>query len=289
MSPTILVTGSTGTVGSELVKRLVSQGVPVRAGVHTRVFVEKTPVTGPVEVVNLDYAAPSSLAAALEGVEKAFLLTPVVLNQAEIVKRLVDAALKMGVQHIVRLSAAGAGDVPGIQLGRWHREAEMYVEASGIPFTHLRPGGFMQNFINYQGPTIRSEGKFYLPVAGGAVNYIDARDIAEVAARVLAGNGHQGKAYTLTGPEAITHFQVAECLSQATGRAISYVDVPEQEARKELDRRGWPGSMVSAVLELYAVYKAGLGSGLTDSVERLIGRKPRSFAQFAADYAFAFR
>ena len=121
------------------------------------------------------------------------------------------------------------------------------------------------------------------------MGWIDARDIGAVAAEVLTGRGHEGKAYTLTGPEALTVYQVAEILTEAVGKKVTYVDVPEEAARKGMEQAGMPDWAVDALLELHGICKMGLAAGLTPAVEQITGGKPTPFRKFAIDFAKAFR
>lgn len=284
---TVLVTGASGTIGSATVRALATRGdVRVKAGLHD---LSKAPqMTGPgVEPVALDWARPEAWASALEGVDKVFLLTPVSNHAHEQASAFVDAARTAGVTHIVRLSAMGADQEPGIQLGRWHRIVERCLAASGIAWTILRPTGFMQNFINYSPPA--PDGNIYLPYGQGTNAYVDATDVGAVAALALAEAGHAGKVYALTGPELLSVAEVAEAMSRATGRQIRYVDVPEEAARQAMLGAGLPEWMVSAFLELHAVGKAGYAAVRTPDVQQVLGRPPRTFAEFARDNADAWR
>ena len=281
----ILVTGATGTTGSEVVRQLDAKGIAVRAGVHSADRAER--IKGPnVELAELDYGKPDTVKKAFEGIDKLFLLTPVMENHIEIAAGLVDTAVEAGVSHIVRLSALGADSVPGITLGRWHRLLERYIIESGTAWTLLRPTAFMQNFINYFPPT---EGKLFQPLGTGAVSYVDARDVAAVAVEVLTKEDHQSRSYPITGGAAITVEEVAAILSEVAGRAITYMDIPGEAARQGMIDAGQPGWMADAILELLSLYKTGAGAATTTVVEEITGRKPTSFIRFARDHARAFR
>jgi uncharacterized protein YbjT (DUF2867 family) len=143
----------------------------------------------------------------------------------------VNEAKKTGVKHIVKLSALGGRKAIFPSL---HRESEETIEASGVPYTFLRPNGFMQNFVNYSSGTINTQNAFYAAQGNGAVSHIDIRDIGAAAVNVLSSGGHEGKAYSLTEPEALTNPQVAERLSRAVGRTIRYVDVPPDDFKNSL-------------------------------------------------------
>ncbi|MBB6611243.1 SDR family oxidoreductase [Pontibacter sp. Tf4] len=289
MQQTILVTGATGTVGREVVKLLAMlDDVRVRAGVHSLIKGENLRRLPDVEIVEMEFTDPDSLHAAFTHADKVFLITPFTDGQVEMAKKLVDEAKRTGVKHIVKLSAMGANAEPGIQLGRWHREIEDYIKDSGIAYTFLRPSSFMQNIENYNAHSIKQEGKLYMPAGDGKVPYIDARDIAMAAVETLTGEGHEGKAYDLTGPEAITANQIAETLSAVTGKPVTFVDVPEEAARQAMQQQQIPDWMTNALLELSGVQRAGHAGQPNNEVEKLTGCKPRTFEEYAQDYKECF-
>ena len=288
MTDTILVMGATGNVGSQVVKQLADTGANVRAAVRSPRKAESLK-SERVSLTEFDTDKPETVEAAFQGVDKVFLLTPLVPNMVELSANLVAAAKKAGVKHIIKSSGMGAEVEPGITLTRWHREAEKAIEASGIAFTFVRPNGFMQNYANFNGATIKTQNTFYLPVGDGKVSYIDTRDIAAVAVAALTQDGHEGKAYEVTGLEAISNQEIAEIISQVVGRKINYVDVPEDAARSEMKQSGMPDVLIDMTMELYELYKAGYASEVTPTVEQVTAKKPISFAQFANDYAEAFK
>jgi len=283
MTKTILVTGATGTIGSQVVSQLEGLGgVTVRAGVRSATKAAGL-TRGSVTAVDFDYDRPDTLRAACAGADALFLLTPFVETQVALGTALVDVAKESGVKHVVKLSAFGSEQEPGIQLGRWHREVEKKLEASGLAWTVLRPNNFMDNFIGYYPPD--KEGAIYLPWGQGACSFVDARDVAACAVATLTTSGHEGKAYIPTGPTAITISEAAATLSEVTGRAITYVDVPEDAARRAMLDAGLPAWTVDAMMELHAIDKAGYAAVVTDDVKTLTGRAPRSFRDFARENA----
>lgn len=287
MSNTILVTGATGTIGSQIVKELAGKpGVSVRAAVRSLDKARSLP-SGNVTPVEFDYAKPETFAPALKGADRLFLLTPVSQDQVAQSKQLVEAARAAGVRHIVKLSALGVDNEPGILLGRWHREAERAIEASGISYTHLRPGNFMENFIEYYPPG--PDGNIYLPFGQGAASFIAAEDVGAVGAAVLTSDAHANRAYELTGPEALTVAQVAAILSEVSGRQIRYVDVPEEAAKQAMLGYQMPEWMVNAMLELYGLTKAGYTAALSPNVQEILGRPARTFSEFARQHAAVWK
>jgi uncharacterized protein YbjT (DUF2867 family) len=290
MHTTILVTGATGTVGREVIKQLsmYDGDIRVRAGVHSVIKGENLKRLPDVEIVEIDFKDKDSLHAAFTHVDKLFLITPMAEDQIEMAKTLVDEAKKAGIKHIVKLSAMGADMEPGIQLCRLHREIEKYIEDSGIRYTFLRPASFMQNFVNYSADEIKRDGKIYQPTGDGRIGYVDARDVAAVGIEALTNEGHEGKIYELTGPEAISNSEVAEILSEVTGKKIDFVNVTDEEARKDMANQEMPEWMIDAMMELYGVYRSGNANQVFDSVQAVINRKPHTFKQFAEDYKECF-
>jgi uncharacterized protein YbjT (DUF2867 family) len=299
----ILVTGATGTMGSEVVKQLVSsfsssssgQSVVIRAAVHSQNKADKLRQYGgetAVEIVNMDYNKPETIAAALNKVGKLFLLTLPSLNMTDISSKVVREAKKNGVQYIVKLSVFGADAEPGIIIGRLHRQEEKIIEESGITYTFLRSSAFMQNFVNYYNYTIKTQNAIYLPAGEGKVSFVDARDVAAVAAKLLTenngGNQHESKVYVVTGSEALSYSQVAEIISKEIGRKISYIDTPEEDTRKAMKSVGREDWLIDAILEEFYNTRVGNRSETTRTVEQIIGRKPTSFTQFVRDYANSF-
>jgi uncharacterized protein YbjT (DUF2867 family) len=267
---TILVTGATGTIGSQVIKALEkTPGVTIRAAARDASKAAHLK-SGNVTPVDFDYANATTVTAAVKGVDKLFLATPFNENQVALAKTLVDAAKAAGVKYIVKLSAMGSDIEPGIQLGRWHRAVEKLVEASGIPYTFLRPNNFMENFFNYYPP--QKDGNIYLPWGNGACSFIAGSDVGACAAAALTQSGHEGKAYVPTGAE-------------VTGRAVQYVDVPEEAAKKGMLDAGMPPWAVEAMSELNAVDKAGYAAAVTDDVKKLTGKAPVSFLEFAKVHA----
>lgn len=287
MATTILVTGATGTIGSQVVSALKGRDdVAVRVGVRNAAKAEALK-GGNVTAVDFEFTQVEQLQKAVEGVEKLFLCTPFSQEQVDLAARLVDFAKAAGVKHIVKLSALGADFEPGIQLGRWHRAVERYIAGSGLKYTFLRPNNFMENFIGYYPPA--KDGNIYLPWGQGAVSFIAGADVAAVAATALTSSGHENKAYELTGPEAFTVAQAAATIGEVSGRKVSYVDVPEAAARKAMLDMGMPAWMVDAMMELHGIDKAGYAAQVTDAVQKVTGRAPMSFAEFAKKNAAAWK
>jgi uncharacterized protein YbjT (DUF2867 family) len=279
MSSKILVTGATGKVGSEIVRQLVAKGVPVRAGVHHPEKVNQRGWEG-AEVVAFDYSDPAKITAALEGIDKVFLMSPPSGDVYVLEKAFIDQAKEAGVNHIVKLSASLAGLDENSSL----RKAEKLVEDSGVAYTHLRPSWFAQNFITGLVQDIRA-GELAIPTGDGKVGYIDTRDIAAVAVAAFTEEGHTGKAYILTGPEAIDHAQAVEFISKATEKTVKYNPISEEQFRAKCAAQQWPEPVTDFMITLYGLIRNGYAAGVTNTVAEVLGRPPVSFGQFAKDYA----
>lgn len=284
----ILVTGATGNIGSILVEKLATANVPARALVRSHGKAEGIEKLG-LEAVIGDLDKPETLQPALEGIEKVFLLSSPDPRQAELQSNLIQAAKSAGVSHIVKLSAIGVGgELDSITLGRLHRETEKEIESSGINYTHLRPNGFMQNAFTFAG-MIKSQGTFYAPLGDAKVSYVDARDVASVAFTALTEDGHEGKAYEITGPESLSYDDVARELSLALGREVKYVNVPIAAARGAMLGMGMSEWLANALVELFNHYRDGKAARVTDTVREVTGREPITFSQFARDNAETFK
>ncbi len=287
MSEKILVTGANSNVGSQVVIQLSERGKSVRAGVHSLDKAENVSSTS-AELVEMDFNNTETIDRALRGIDRVFYLTPLVPNMVEMADGFLESAKKTGVKHIVRMSGMGADGENPITLGKMHREVEKKIEDSGIPFTHVRPNSFMQNYLMYS-QTIKEQNAFYAPIENGQVSLVHVRDIGAIAAKVITEDGHEGKGYTVTGPEALSNYQIAEILSRATGRTINYVNVSDDETRKFMKGSGMPDWLIDLLMELLVLQRAGYVSYVSPSVEEVAGRKAINFEQFANEYVSAFK
>lgn len=292
MADTILVTGATGNIGSEVVRQLsqATSDANIKAAVHSVENAEKVNQHDRVKAVQIDYDRQEGLQAAFNTANKLFLLThpspKTVLHELN----LISEAKKSGIKHIVKQSIMGADLKSALEVMRLHRQSEKMIEESGIPYTFLRPNEFMQGFINYQGPTIKNDNAFYIPAGDAKVSFVDARDIAAVAVKALVdGDRHYNKTYTITGPEALSYHQTAEILSKATGKKIDYVNVSDEDARGAMKEAGLNDWLIDTISGLYDFFRKGYASEISSAVEEATGKKPTTFAKFAKDYVDAFR
>jgi uncharacterized protein YbjT (DUF2867 family) len=280
----ILITGASGNVGREVLNQIAQTGARVRAGFQS---VGKANVPSGVEVAMIDYNQLETLREALQGVDRVFLVGPPTAQLTALERNAIDVIKQSDVQQLVKLSAMGgrASIFP-----RQHAESEDYITSRGVPYTFLRPNGFMQNMINYNASTVTTQNRFYGTEGDGRISHIDIRDVAAVAVKVLRdGDGaHLGKAYTLTGPEALTNTQLAAIMSDVLGRKIEYVNLPPQQFRGALLSAGVPEWSADALLDLERLYREGGAATVTEDVEQILGRKPIHFAQFVRDFRSAF-
>jgi uncharacterized protein YbjT (DUF2867 family) len=287
MTDTILITGSTGNVGSQVVKQLSSFSGSVRAAVQSKNRADDIKNTK-AELVEMNFNKSDTIEAAFKDVQKIFLLTPFVPDMVEMSKSLIREAKKANVNHIVKQSAFGSDLKDGITMNKLHRQVEEAIESSGINYTFLRPMSFMQNYLGLS-DSIKSQGVFYAPLIDSRTSFVDVRDIAAVAVEALTKTGHENKAYNITGPEAVSNYDIANILSNTTGRKITYVNISDDEARKGMKENGMQEWTINALMELYNFQKAGKASHVSLDVERVTNRKPISFEQFSKDYFETFR
>jgi uncharacterized protein YbjT (DUF2867 family) len=241
-----------------------------------------------VEIVQGDMARSDTLAAALHGIERAMLISSSDPEMLDVQSNFIVAAKKAGVKHIVKLSGIMPKLDSAFRFARMHGEIEKRLEASGLAFTHLRAGEFMPAYFR-QVPNITARGAIFLPMEEARIASIDVGDIAEIAAKTLTGSGHEGKIYSLTGPQALTMTEVAEKLPAATGKTIRYVNVPPKAARQAQLASGMPPYLADALFELFAERRNGKEGKVWPDMAALLGRPPTSFDEFARRNAAAFR
>jgi uncharacterized protein YbjT (DUF2867 family) len=282
----ILITGAAGNIGVELVKRLSARGESVRAFVHTRKRAQAIALPG-IEIAEGDFADPATFEPALRDIDRLFLLIPSSEKVEQEQRNFVDAAQRSRVKHIVKLSQLGADEKAQGRFQRYHAAVEQHILNSGIPYTFLRPNLFMQGLLNFR-PTILSQGAFYAPAGNEKVSVVDVRDIASVAARTLIESGHEAKAYEITGPQALTHAEMADQLSKAIGKPIKYVDVPPDAMKKALLGFGMAAWQADGLIEDYEHYRRGEASTITSTVREITGSEATTFLQFAKDYTENF-
>ena len=237
--------------------------------------------------VTLDLSEPATLPPALDGIESVFLLGAMGPDQTVQELNLVKAAEAAGVAAVVKLSVLRTGErlTP---IARLHRPVEEALESSRcLAWTFLRPNFYMQNLLR-QGALIRDTGTFAQPATTAPISFVDVRDVARVAARVLTSAGHAGAVYTVTGPEALTYDQAAATFTQVLGRPVRFTGLSDEEARSALLRSGLPEFHADALLDVSRAYRHGGADLVTTTVRDLTGRAPMTFEQFVRDHQPAF-
>jgi len=288
MRRTVLITGATGTVSGALLDALAGADVNLRALVHDESKAERVESRGvPVRVADL--GTPESLPAAFDGVNDLWLLNANSPRAPENSINAVWAAHQAGVQRVVRMSVVGAAHDAPTRSGRLHALADNQLQNSGLAWTILRPHYLMQNLLG-SADTIIKQGALYLNAGEGRLGMIDARDVAELAAKILTDqpDQHHAKIYTPTGPQPVSFAQVATQLQQATGNDVTYMPVSDDSARQAMLDAGLSEWLAGMLVEYGQAYSTGWSDYTTNDVEKLLGRHPRHFADFARDHAAAF-
>ncbi len=279
----ICVTGAGGTVSSEVIRQLESAKAPFRGAYFSSKKAEAARARG-IEALLIDYNQPETLRAAFQGCDKLFLLGPNAPNQSELEQNAVEAAKAAGVRHIVKQSVMGAVE-ESYSLAKIHRPGEKAIESSGLAWTFLRPNSFMQNAVTFMGGTIRAEGTFYSASGQAKISHVDVRDIAAVAVEALTGANHERKAYTLSGPDALTYDELASELSKALGRPISHINLSPSDLKSGMLADGMPEAISDRMLDLERYFGEGRASRITNDIKQVTGRGPRRFAEYVRETA----
>ncbi len=283
---TVLVTGATGNVGSSVVRELQGRDASVRAFVRDAARARERLGEG-VELAVGDFSDAASLRRALQDVELVFLSSADSPQKVEQESAVIDTAAAAGVRRIVKASTIRAEAGSPLPPFDWHGRIEEHLRGSGVPAVILQSSFYMTNIL-MGAEQIRHAGKLFAPAGKGRIGMVDPRDTGSVAAIVLRNEGHDGRTYVLTGPEAITYGQVAQQLSEATGRPVEFVDVPDEAAQQGLVAAGMPDWVVEHVGRLFPLIRQGAVEQTTGTVRALSGREARSFAEFARDHAPLF-
>ncbi|MEL6821207.1 MAG: SDR family oxidoreductase [Calditrichota bacterium] len=277
MSSKILVIGASGTVGSELVKLLQFSGQNVVRATSKKELEE--------DQVHVNLQTGEGISEAFVDIDRAFFLTPAGhVNPQKITGKLVDAAKANGVQKVVLMTAMGVDADDNIPL----RQAEIILEKSGLNYNIIRPNWFMQNFNSYWIAGILQHQKIFLPVGDARGSFIDTRDIAAVAAELLVTDSRNNEAFNLTGEESLNHTEVAEILSEVTGKTITYEDIPPSAMKESLLEAGMSKEYTELLLGILEAFKLGYSATVSSNVRDIIGRVPITLRQYAEDYKSAW-
>jgi uncharacterized protein YbjT (DUF2867 family) len=280
---TYLITGATGDIGSKVVEHLL------RRGERPRVFVRdaekaRSRFGDRVEVLVGDLADPSALKVALEGVDKLFLVNsgPQIPERDEAAATAAKAA---AVTHLVKLSSMDVEQ--GLAIGAWHERGEAAIRASGIPFTFVQPTGFMSNLLAWA-RSIKAEGIVRSSTGDGRRAFIHSEDIAAVATEALTTQEYDGKSLPITGPAALTFAEVADQIGSAIGKRLTFQSISDEEARQRYSAVSASSAETEAHVSLWRAIREGRLATVTDTVERILGRKPIALDQWVVENAAAF-
>jgi uncharacterized protein YbjT (DUF2867 family) len=280
----VLVTGATGTVGRHVVRGLRDTDADVRAGVRS---VERARESLPesAELVSFDFEKPETWGRAFDGVDALFLVRPPEMTRVHRhITPALDAAARVGVEHVVFLSVLGAEKNPLLP----HRRIKRHLQDSDLTYSFLRASFFMQNFYVVHRAEITERGELFVPAGEVKTSFVDARDVAAVGVEALVDPIHRNRSYDVTGPEALTYDDAAAIFSDVLGRTIEYADPGLVEFVTTATARGvsLPFALVQAVV--YTTARLGFAARVTDDVERVLGRPPRTLTEFVTDHAAEF-
>ena len=281
----VLVTGPTGTVGRHVTRGLSDTDADVRAGVRS-VERARESLPGSADLVSFDFEKPETWGRAFDGIDALFLVRPPEMTRVHRhITPAVDAAARVGVEHVVFLSVLGAEKNPLLP----HRRIERHLQDSDLTYTFLRASFFMQNFYVVHQSEITERGELFVPAGDGETSFVDARDVAAVGVETVVDPIHRNRAYDITGPDALTYHDAAAIFSDVLGRDIEYADPGLVEFVVTATSRGvsLPFALVQAIV--YTTARFGLAGRVTDDVERVLGRPPRSLAEFVGDHTAEFR
>jgi uncharacterized protein YbjT (DUF2867 family) len=279
----ILVTGAGGGVGAELLAQLREAGHPARGGYRS----EQRALQAGGDAVVFDLDRPDGLADGLDRIDEMFVVGAMGPRQTEQELAAVAAAAQAGVRHVVKLSVWRADELL-TPIARIHRPVEEALEASGVAWTFLRPNFYMQNFARQMATSISTAGEIVQPASWAPISFVDTRDVARVAAAVLTGDGHDGRAYALTGPQALTFERAAQTFAAVLDQPCAFVELSDDEARARMVARGLPDFHVDALIEVSRAYRDGGAETVTDDVEQLTVRRATSLSTFVRDYQHLF-
>lgn len=277
MADKILVTGAAGTVGRQVVRNLVDEGVKVVAAVHSPETVASLDWPQEVEIVRFDWEETETWNRVIPGVDRVMLIAPPVSPAHRLLVPAIDFFHREGVWKFVLLSILGIEYAPEAPL----RQTEVHLERTGTTNTFLRANWFMQNFSGMYRPMIE-QGELALPAGAGETSFVDAGDVAAAASMALLyPEVHGNQAYGLTGPEALDHREVAAIISEESGRDVTYLPLEDEETIERLTEAGWPRESAAGQVELYGPVRDRQTALVTDHIERILNRPATPFRTFA--------
>ena len=278
---TILVLGATGNTGTAIVSQLKAKQADF--SVMTAKIEDAAKLNLEGERIRIgDFSDIASLITAFKGIQRVYLLTPIHPSAVTWVQNVIQAAKEAGVDHIVKQSGLKASLNATSEVIRDHAHTDNLIKQSGLDYTLIQPNTFFQNFYGNL-PSINAESRFYSSLGDTALSLVDINDVAAVAVAALTESGHEGKTHHITGSEALTSSEHAKLLSAASGKEITYVDIPEAALIGALKQAGLGDWLSEKLGEMITWFQQGDYGLTTNTVEEVTGRKPRTFAEFAQE------
>lgn len=278
----ILLTGLESRIGFRVAKRLLKSGYGFTALVEDPDKLSDLK-SKEVTFIKGDLSKSDNIKKAMDGIENAFLLSPVNDNQTKAEKNFIDIAKKQGVEHVVKYSAIGADPDSDLAILRNHGESEKYLKKSDLRYTIIRPSLYMQIFVDLLGQQIRKKREIKLPLRSAKCSYLDERDMTRAIKKVLTSNGHKNRTYTLTGPESLSTKEVAELFTDTMGKKIGYEDIRIKEFRQNLISVGFRDSFAEPYAELFRDIREGAFDLVSDDIYKLTERQTNTFEEFLDD------
>ncbi len=281
----ILITGASGTVGQYVVEELLKKDEKIVAAGSDpekliRIFGDE------IEAVKFDFTDESTFVSALKDVNRVFLMRPPHLGKPDDLYPFIDAMADNDIKLVSFLSLMGVEKNPFPP----HHKIEKYIEQFKIPFAHIRPGFFMQNLSGIHSIEIRENNEIFVPAGKSKTSFIDAADIGLAISTVLNNpDEYKNTNYTITGPEALDYYEIADILTEVTGRKIEYTKPGFLKYRSHyIKKRGLDKKYVNITMALYLMTRLGTAKKVTDDFKKLTGKKPRTFKEFAVDNLESF-
>lgn len=279
------VFGATGKTGRELLKFFSGAKLPVQAVTRDLSKIQQLPF---VDWVKGDLADKQNLAGLLKGTKGIYLATAYSPQMDELQRNAFEAAKDADVGHIVKLSSMSAAN-PAHELSRKHAQAENTLKGSGVDWTILQPCGFLQNWLGDFSETIKKERKIYQITGERKLLFIDAKDIAEVAFKVLTESGkHKNKTYVLTGDEGLSYYEVADKISAVLGEKVTFVNETPEEARIRMEKKGTPAWLINFFLTMGQSTEARQPD-VSPSVHEILGKPARTVESFVREHLEWFK
>lgn len=281
----ILVAGATGNTGSEIVKQLLERGIQFKAMSRKK---SKGETNAGVNWVEGDFVDIVSLVSAFAGVERVYIAMPAHPDNEVWINNVIIASKKAGAKHIIKLSGIGVCLDAGSEIIRVHAKTDAMIMQSGLVYTLLRPNSFYQNIFSSI-PTIKKQGAVYSVMSDSVLSFIDIRDVAAVAVKALSETGHDNKTYNLTGPEALSYFDIVKKIGFFTGKDITLYPINKDQAESAMLKAGVSEWRADKLSEILAWFAKGKYDAVTSDVESVLGRFPYSFDEFLDEYKDRFQ